>query len=490
MQLDQDFGHLISWLNEKSQHAILWFQRHNFNQDVSLLKGALEKGFHPANSWLHLIAVCFAFASDVLKPLAPRFTKRVALGGFTLWLPPFLGIKFGFVPEELGSALIVFCLSVAVLSSVLLFLQRGHEHGALAELVPVVKRLQEKLGIIETNLEVVRQTAERTETKVDAVLAEVKRIAREKGVEVAPLRAVLAKLGEKGIADEDIPKKLNEAADELVKLRAENDLLKKGPPQIVAIATEAQSLIDKGEFDAAREVLARGRQAWKELRERSSQYEARLLAQEARIDHLQLAYRSAAAKYGEAAGLVALFDAEGRKEWLLAQASEIYDQGNEFGDNSALVGAVGFYRQCLALTSRERVPLDWAGTQNNLGNALSALGERESGTATLEEAVAAYRAALEERTRERVPLDWAMTQNNLGTALSSARGAGERDGEARGGGRGLSRGAGGIDARARSARLGDDAEQSRQCAPSARGAGERDGALEEAVAAYRAALEE
>ena len=45
------------------------------------------------------------------------------------------------------------------------------------------------------------------------------------------------------------------------------------------------------------------------------------------------------------------------------------------------------------------------------------LGERESGTARLEEAVAAYRAALEERTRERVPLDWATTQNNLGIAL-------------------------------------------------------------------------
>ena len=70
------------------------------------------------------------------------------------------------------------------------------------------------------------------------------------------------------------------------------------------------------------------------------------------------------------------------------------------------------------------MPLDWAMTQNNLGNALRTLGERESGTARLEEAVAAYRAALEERTRERVPLDWAMTQNNLGTAL---RTLGERE---------------------------------------------------------------
>jgi hypothetical protein len=43
--------------------------------------------------------------------------------------------------------------------------------------------------------------------------------------------------------------------------------------------------------------------------------------------------------------------------------------------------------------------------------------ERESGTAHLEEAVAAYRLALQERTRERVPLQWATTQTNLGTAF-------------------------------------------------------------------------
>jgi hypothetical protein len=63
--------------------------------------------------------------------------------------------------------------------------------------------------------------------------------------------------------------------------------------------------------------------------------------------------------------------------------------------------------------TRERAPLDWATTQSNLGDALRTLGERESGTARLEEAVGVDRAALEELTRERVPLDWAETQNNL-----------------------------------------------------------------------------
>ena len=56
--------------------------------------------------------------------------------------------------------------------------------------------------------------------------------------------------------------------------------------------------------------------------------------------------------------------------------------------------------------TRARVPLAWAKTQNDLGIALSALGERASGTARLEEAVTAHSAALEERTRARVPREW------------------------------------------------------------------------------------
>jgi hypothetical protein len=73
---------------------------------------------------------------------------------------------------------------------------------------------------------------------------------------------------------------------------------------------------------------------------------------------------------------------------------------------------------------RERVPLDWAATEQNLGVALWVLGERESGTERLEKAIAAYLEALQERTRERVPLDWAMSQQNLGNALWSL---GERE---------------------------------------------------------------
>ena len=79
--------------------------------------------------------------------------------------------------------------------------------------------------------------------------------------------------------------------------------------------------------------------------------------------------------------------------------------------------AVDAYRAALEVRTRERVPLDWASTQNSLGTVLWTLGKRETGTERLAQAVDAYRAALEVRTRERMPLDWAITQNNLGTVL-------------------------------------------------------------------------
>jgi tetratricopeptide (TPR) repeat protein len=128
-----------------------------------------------------------------------------------------------------------------------------------------------------------------------------------------------------------------------------------------------------------------------------------------------------------------------------------------------LEAAVAAYRAALEECTRDRVPLDWAMTQVTLGTALQNLGEREAGTDRLEEAVAAYRAALEEFTRDRVPLKWAATQMNLGNALLTLGGreAGtERLEEGRGG---LSRGAAGMDPRPRAAGMGDGAGQSGQC---------------------------
>ena len=164
-------------------------------------------------------------------------------------------------------------------------------------------------------------------------------------------------------------------------------------------------------------------------------------------------------------------DAADRFGALRRKQDEYYVEGRDKGINGLLEVSIELARLALkaAPDADER-----GAAENDLGNALGELGERERGTVRLEEAVVACRAALEEWTRERGPLKWAMAQMNLGTALT-ALGARARYGD-RGGGGGLSRRAGREDAGACSTRLGDDAEQSRQCAPKARRAGERDGA--------------
>ena len=102
---------------------------------------------------------------------------------------------------------------------------------------------------------------------------------------------------------------------------------------------------------------------------------------------------------------------------LVCLGNALETLGDRDGGTARLEEAIVTFRAALEEMARERVPLDWAMTQNNLGNALARLGARERGTAHLEEAVVAYRAALEEKARERVPLAWATTQNNLGNAL-------------------------------------------------------------------------
>ena len=144
---------------------------------------------------------------------------------------------------------------------------------------------------------------------------------------------------------------------------------------------------------------------------------ATLLAERGRVSRLQLRYREAAGFYTEAATALS-FDPAAAWANLIHAGNALYDQGNEFGDNAALMEAIAAYTSALVLTPRERVPLDWATTQNNLGNALQTLGAREGGTARLEEAAAAFRLALTERTRERVPLDWAFSRHTLGNALA------------------------------------------------------------------------
>lgn len=90
--------------------------------------------------------------------------------------------------------------------------------------------------------------------------------------------------------------------------------------------------------------------------------------------------------------------------------------GEREGTTERFDEAIEAYRAALELT-REHAPRQWAAVQINLGSALVRLGEREGGTVRFEEAVEAYRAALTVLTHDREPQEWAATQNSLGLAL-------------------------------------------------------------------------
>ena len=73
--------------------------------------------------------------------------------------------------------------------------------------------------------------------------------------------------------------------------------------------------------------------------------------------------------------------------------------------------AVATYRAALKERTRDRVPLDWAATENNLGLALATLGAREGGTLHLEEAVAAWEVCLTV-VASAWPQDWVQEVNS------------------------------------------------------------------------------
>ena len=214
-------------------------------------------------------------------------------------------------------------------------------------------------------------------------------------------------------------------AERYRQLLVEGDRRTNLPAHLEALRMRAKERIEAGfidEADAILKTLAMQLRQWRseqqQMLDQAMRDEATVVAERARISEAQLRYEEAAALYGDAASTVPTADIELKWRYTLCRADAVGRLGEEFGDNDALRRAIALYRdEVLPLAPRERVPLDWAITQNNLGNALSALGERKTDTARLKEAVAAYEEALKEFTRKREPLRWAGTQNNLGNAL-------------------------------------------------------------------------
>ncbi|MGO9233572.1 MAG: tetratricopeptide repeat protein [Methylocella sp.] len=186
---------------------------------------------------------------------------------------------------------------------------------------------------------------------------------------------------------------------------------------ITTLQAEAHKAIQDGEIGKADEILADVEKFQTGALERQALDVAQTTALRGEIALAKSHYLEAARYFAAAAAKLLTGQEHTRWKYLNAEANALYRQGNEFGDIDASLAAIGRYRYLAGLPPQNSFPYDWAMAQMNLGVALQTLGERESGTACLEDAITAYREALRENTRESVPLLWAMNQMSLGTAL-------------------------------------------------------------------------
>ena len=243
-----------------------------------------------------------------------------------------------------------------------------------------------------------------------------------------PVEAVvrfLEILHEQPIDDDRLADSFARIAQEHARLLQEIRAIRVTDPQVQALYEAAAAALQgapnhdlaRAKLGEARNIVQAKRQAAAKVPADQQREEAGLVREQAKVETARLRFAEAAGLYEQAAKLLPAEDGDERgSDWAWAGLSWT-DQGRDFGDNPALLRAIAAFQAALEERTRARVPLDWATTQHNLGTALLVLGQRESGTARLEEAVAAYRAALQERTRARVPHDWATTQYDLGLVL-------------------------------------------------------------------------
>jgi tetratricopeptide (TPR) repeat protein len=261
-------------------------------------------------------------------------------------------------------------------------------------------------------------------------------LSKRLGVTEDATKTLLRIIGEQDVPLERLSEMLHRVANDYKRLQEQAAALNPDNPMARDLVTQARAAIDAGQFEQAHKLLRGATQAQlaaaqaaRKLREQAQAAEdaqmlgaASATAVDAGVALTEGKYQQAAELFGQAAEYVPAGHPDERSGYLSGQADALNRQGDERGDNNALRQAIKLYGRVLEIMTRERVPLDWATTQNNLGAALRVLGGRESGPARLEEAVAAFRAALQEWTRERVPLAWATTQSNLGAALATLGG--------------------------------------------------------------------
>jgi tetratricopeptide (TPR) repeat protein len=338
-----------------------------------------------------------------------------------------------------------------------------------------IKNSTINFGLTDEQLRQVTKAA--VEGATGPLIDRISVISKTLGVTEDAAKTLLKIAGEQpDVPDENLAQVLSKIADDYKQLKTTVAALNPANPTAQALVAQANAAIKTGDFTHAHDLLHQATQAQidaaQEARKLSDQARAAADAEmlgaasstaaEGDVALTEHHYVQAADLFKRAAALVPPGHSDNAASYLERHANALYRQGDEKGDNTALQQSIEIWHLVLQQRPREQVPRQWAETQYRLGLVLETLGERESGTAHLEEAVAAYRAALEEigdpasratvennlygalelrdkrkseaarleeavtaersalekYTRERVPLQWARTQNSLGLALA------------------------------------------------------------------------
>ena len=218
-------------------------------------------------------------------------------------------------------------------------------------------------------------------------------------------KTLLRILGEQDVPLERLSETLNRVANNYKRLQGQAAALNPDNPTARDLVTQAKAAIDVGQLERAHQLLREATQAQlaaaqeaRKLREQAQAAEdaqmlgaANATAVDAGVALTEGKYRQAADLFGQAAGYVPPGHPDELGSYLSSQAGALYRQGDERGDNDALCSAIEILR--LVLERRERVPLDWAMTQNKRGAALQVLGERRR-SAGMSRAARTRRAAI------------------------------------------------------------------------------------------------
>jgi tetratricopeptide (TPR) repeat protein len=199
-------------------------------------------------------------------------------------------------------------------------------------------------------------------------------LSQKLGVTEGAALTLLKVLGEQDVRLEKLPQKLAEVTAQYKQAMDRLAALQPEDPVTQDLVARAKAAIKGGHLDEADQLLGQAEQA-----DVAAAHQAQQLAQQAQaaadrrllhaadargargdIAMTELRYLEAAEHFQEAVDLVPPAHPDERGRFLLAEAVALYRQGDERGDNDALVKAIATLDLSLQESTRERVPLDWA----------------------------------------------------------------------------------------------------------------------------------